>query len=72
MKARSIVGALSLCLALLGCGNEPAREDRPADAPSQPAATAQQWTCPMHPEVVRDVPGSCPSCGMDLVVKNKP
>ncbi len=26
-----------------------------------------QWTCPMHPEVVREGPGSCPICGMDLV-----
>ena len=26
-----------------------------------------QYTCPMHPEVVKDEPGSCPICGMDLV-----
>lgn len=25
------------------------------------------WTCPMHPEVLQDEPGSCPICGMDLV-----
>jgi Cu+-exporting ATPase len=25
-----------------------------------------RWTCPMHPEVVRDGPGSCPICGMAL------
>jgi Cu+-exporting ATPase len=25
-----------------------------------------QWTCPMHPQIVRDVPGSCPICGMAL------
>ncbi len=24
------------------------------------------WTCPMHPEVVRDSPGPCPICGMAL------
>ena len=24
------------------------------------------WTCPMHPEIVRDEPGSCPICGMAL------
>ncbi len=24
------------------------------------------WTCPMHPEIVRDKPGSCPICGMAL------
>jgi P-type Cu+ transporter len=25
-----------------------------------------QYTCPMHPEIVRDVPGACPICGMAL------
>lgn len=29
----------------------------------------QEYTCPMHPEVVRDEPGDCPICGMDLVPK---
>ena len=28
---------------------------------------AKEYTCPMHPEVVRSEPGSCPVCGMDLV-----
>ena len=34
-----------------------------------PAVTAGQkleWTCPMHPEVIRDAPGNCPICGMAL------
>ncbi len=31
---------------------------------SAPAGT--QWTCPMHPEIVRDEPGACPICGMAL------
>ncbi|GHA33491.1 copper-translocating P-type ATPase [Devosia pacifica] len=25
-----------------------------------------QYTCPMHPEVIRDEPGDCPICGMAL------
>ncbi|MCJ7466345.1 MAG: heavy metal translocating P-type ATPase [Maribacter sp.] len=29
--------------------------------------SATQYTCPMHPEIIRDAPGSCPICGMDLV-----
>ncbi|WP_299381747.1 heavy metal translocating P-type ATPase [uncultured Lacinutrix sp.] len=29
--------------------------------------TTTQWTCPMHPEVIKDEPGACPICGMDLV-----
>jgi Cu+-exporting ATPase len=27
---------------------------------------AGRWTCPMHPEIVRDRPGACPICGMSL------
>ena len=41
----------------------------PAPAPHAPAPappTAGTWTCPMHPEIVRDGPGSCPICGMAL------
>jgi RND family efflux transporter MFP subunit len=30
--------------------------------------TAEElWTCPMHPQVLREEFGSCPICGMDLV-----
>ncbi|MGL2986389.1 heavy metal translocating P-type ATPase [Flavobacterium sp. RSSA_27] len=25
------------------------------------------FTCPMHPEIIKEQPGSCPICGMDLV-----
>jgi Cu+-exporting ATPase len=31
-----------------------------------PAATRVEYVCPMHPEIVRDAPGSCPICGMAL------
>ena len=30
------------------------------------APQGTQWTCPMHPEIVRDEPGACPICGMAL------
>jgi membrane fusion protein, copper/silver efflux system len=30
---------------------------------------AETYTCPMHPTVISDRPGSCPVCGMDLVRK---
>nr|WP_255615591.1 heavy metal translocating P-type ATPase [Polymorphobacter sp. PAMC 29334] len=30
------------------------------------AASGAVWTCPMHPEIRRDKPGSCPICGMAL------
>src|SRR3989344_2206675 len=28
------------------------------------------YTCPMHPEVVKNEPGNCPACGMPLIPKN--
>jgi P-type Cu+ transporter len=31
-----------------------------------PEAGAARWTCPMHPQIVRNEPGSCPICGMAL------
>ncbi len=31
----------------------------------------EQYTCSMHPTVVKDKPGTCPVCGMDLVLKGK-
>src|SRR5262245_64029751 len=34
-------------------------------APPPPGAKVE-YTCPMHPEVVQDHPGSCPKCGMAL------
>lgn len=29
--------------------------------------TKKLWVCPMHPEILRDHPSTCPICGMDLV-----
>ena len=31
------------------------------------SAVKKLYTCPMHPEVIKEEPGSCPICGMDLV-----
>jgi len=51
--------------------------DKPGDCPvcgmdlveeqNLSTSNAEQWTCPMHPEIVKDEAGSCPICGMDLV-----
>ena len=51
--------------------------DKPGDCPvcgmdlveeqNLSANSKEQWTCPMHPEIVKDEAGSCPICGMDLV-----
>ncbi len=33
----------------------------------QAAPAGARYTCPMHPEILRDAPGDCPLCGMALV-----
>ncbi|MDA3799147.1 MAG: heavy metal-binding domain-containing protein [Kiritimatiellae bacterium] len=40
------------------------------DALPVSGAHVQQYTCSMHPEVVKDAPGDCPKCGMKLVEKH--
>ena len=40
-----------------------------APAPGPAPAEATVYTCPMHPEVTSEGPGSCPKCGMALVKK---
>ena len=47
--------AISPALFIAACKNE------------KKAASTQKFTCPMHPQVIKDAPGSCPVCGMDLV-----
>jgi len=37
-----------------------------AHAPA-PAPAGARYTCPMHPQILRDAPGDCPLCGMALV-----
>lgn len=41
----------------------------PADTTSNNMMAKAQYTCTMHPEVVKDEPGKCPKCGMELVKK---
>ncbi|WP_312418656.1 heavy metal translocating P-type ATPase [Shinella sp.] len=36
------------------------------EASAGPVPEGTVWTCPMHPEIRRDGPGSCPICGMAL------
>jgi hypothetical protein len=45
-----------------------------SDQTLQGNITKQQtlkYTCSMHPEVIQDMPGNCPKCGMKLVEKKE-
>ena len=50
--------------------------DKPGDCPvcgmhlvkeESFSTVPRQYTCPMHPEIIKDAPGTCPICGMNLV-----
>jgi Cu+-exporting ATPase len=51
--------------AFLAGGPKPmGHHEQPAPAPAE--GQKVEYTCPMHPEVIRDAPGFCPICGMAL------
>ena len=45
--------------------------DQPQKVTTQLAVKKVQYTCPMHPQVLEDHPGTCPICGMTLVKKSE-
>ncbi len=55
---------------------EVAAELKAEPGPTEPTSEQLQslhpadYTCPMHPEIHSDKPGSCPKCGMPLVTRN--
>ena len=58
---------------ILFCSARCLERYRSGDAPAATAAahapggaSPGSWTCPMHPEVLRSEPDSCPECGMAL------
>jgi len=67
-------GTMLGLLLVTACGDEVAPPDAPPAVAGHESAlehavkhSSPKYVCPMHPRIVRDVPGSCPICGMDLV-----
>jgi Cu(I)/Ag(I) efflux system membrane fusion protein len=52
--------AIGSAVAFVGCSSDHA---------GSKTEKAAQYTCPMHPEVVKNQPGDCPKCGMKLIEK---
>ncbi|MBF0619399.1 MAG: hypothetical protein HQL19_04465 [Candidatus Omnitrophica bacterium] len=67
-KAVVVIGVV----AMMVCGVFYLNRASFASDESAPVAMKTIYTCPMHPEVVSDVPGKCPKCGMDLEAKQVP
>ena len=72
------LGTALFATACVSTGLEPGT-DHSASAKAEPAhehhhavPMADVYTCPMHSQVVKDAPGKCPICGMNLVKKEGP
>lgn len=65
MKNNIQIAILVLAVNLFSCSNETASEKQ-TDHEHHAEKT---YTCPMHPEIIRNEPGQCPICGMTLVEK---
>ena len=61
---RAISGALSAFVLLTGASLAPVQLH--VHAQTQAKLPPLQYTCPMHPEVLEDKPGSCHICKMAL------
>ena len=62
MKRSKNIIFLILLLTSISCSDNKNRHDG-----HKGAATTELYTCSMHPEIIREGPGKCPICGMDLV-----
>ncbi len=72
----SSIAGLVLAVLIGGCAEtEPKPSESLAEAADDSALEHAvkhldpKYVCPMHPQIVRDEPGTCPICGMDLVAK---
>lgn len=76
-SAMGFAAVLAVLLFVTGCSREQPSEplDQAVDDTAAEHAlkhTSPIYRCPMHPEIVRDEPGECPICGMDLIEVEEP
>ncbi|WP_291401441.1 efflux RND transporter periplasmic adaptor subunit [Daejeonella sp.] len=62
MKRNILIGFFLLFVGFLLYSCKDTKKDKHAHAGT--------YTCPMHPQIINNAPGSCPICGMDLVPVN--
>ncbi|MEH6406606.1 MAG: efflux RND transporter periplasmic adaptor subunit [Leeuwenhoekiella sp.] len=72
MNKNTIYIVLALVIGLIGgyflfSGSDSAQGENIERHDHTEEATAQMWTCSMHPQIMLPEPGDCPICGMELI-----
>jgi hypothetical protein len=62
--AMVILGIIAVAAVKIRQRSSPALSDQQAVISK---SGKQLYQCPMHPQIIRDQPGTCPICGMELV-----
>lgn len=66
MKRLIFILQLYLFIGTIGCADN---KEKVTHTQHTDETVQAIYTCPMHPQIIRDKPGRCPICGMDLVKK---
>lgn len=74
MKMFNLLFIIGFVLVLTACGDDTQMQGDKAASGETALEHAEKhmdptYVCPMHPQIVKDEPGNCPICGMDLVKK---
>lgn len=71
-KSKIIIPLIAVVIALAAGGGWLYKNgwlDKDGDGHSKLEHKVQLWTCSMHPFIIKDKPGTCPICGMELIKK---
>jgi Cu(I)/Ag(I) efflux system membrane fusion protein len=69
-KFRFVILVSTMMFFAAACNSNSSRSDTKkseTEKSEQMKIAENNYTCPMHPEVLSDQPGNCPKCGMELV-----
>jgi Cu(I)/Ag(I) efflux system membrane fusion protein len=71
-KSKIIIPLIAVTLLLVAAGGwlyKTGWFDKDGHGHSKLEHKVQLWTCSMHPFIIKDKPGTCPICGMELIKK---
>ena len=69
LTKKIVIPLLIIIIATLAGGGWYAWQHRGHDHAAEGKAGKQLYTCSMHPFIIKDKPGTCPICGMELIKK---